>query len=70
MKGIFRDRSFQCFDMLMFVASAVMAENAAMGVGGCLAGICCALLAEQKHIPHSILCTADQICEKKQEQTH
>lgn len=139
-RGICRDRSFQCFDMLMFVASATLitlasllfnggcllaglvfgsvalAENAAMGVGGCLAGIYCALLAaggitlvtEQKqihcsvprqigylllfpvfiftyipmtvaalrkkvgwkHIPHSILCTADQICEKKQEQTH
>ncbi|HIV24855.1 MAG TPA: glycosyltransferase family 2 protein [Candidatus Scatomonas pullistercoris] len=133
--GIFKRRSFQCYDMLMVIAPAtlitltslsanlvfaltglltenlIMAETAAASLGGCLISIYASLflfgtvtlLAEQKRIycpkwkqilylftfpvfiftyipmavaalrrkvtwtriPHTILCSADQICSKK-----
>lgn len=135
-KGIARDHSFQCYDMLMVIAPATLltltsllaniffallgvsagnmliTETAAAAFGGCLLSIyvslfafgAVTLLAEQKriycsrpkqvlylftfpvfiftyipmavvalrknitwkHIPHTILCPADQICSKKQ----
>jgi cellulose synthase/poly-beta-1,6-N-acetylglucosamine synthase-like glycosyltransferase len=135
LRGIFRDRSFQCYDMLMIIAPATlltltslavnacfilagaamedpaMIRAAAEAFGGCLLSIyfslfafgAVTLIAEQKRIhcsrfrqilflftfpvfiftyipmavaalrkkvtwkriPHTILCTAEQICEKR-----